>query len=151
MQYTVSLPGFENQNVVVRMSGLGKPSLLINGNAVKTAGFKRKMLIRRDDQLEVVAEWKNSFIGDVPKLIVDNTIYQIAPPSPWYVIAWCMFPLILIFIGGALGGLCGGLACATSLSIFRLSIPLVLKFLITFFTSFAFFALYLIIVFMIYN
>lgn len=115
----VKVAGFENQKIEVKPSGFASTAkLFVNGlEAVK--GKKRgQMLLRQDDGTEVIAKWKGNFL-DVPKLEVNGQIYHIDKPIKWYQWIWGGWPIMMIFFGGALGGICGAIALSVNLKIYR--------------------------------
>lgn len=57
--------------------------------------------------------------------------------------AWACWPLILVFMGGALGGLCGGLAAGINLKIFNSAKSSKFKYAVSFLVSLAGVAAYL--------
>ena len=70
------------------------------------------------------------------------------PQSPnvklqWYEHACCGLPLILMFLGGALGGACGGVGYAVSTSVFKKAMPTPVKYVLSLLISGAAFGLYL--------
>ena len=61
----------------------------------------------------------------------------------WYEQACCGLPLVLLFIGGALGGACGGLGYGVSAAVFKKALPTPVKYLISLLITAAAFGLYL--------
>jgi hypothetical protein len=63
---------------------------------------------------------------------VQQTVSPGAPPQKLPTIAHvvCGWPLILMFIGGAIGGALGGLAYVINLSIYKSKMPAALKFVL---------------------
>jgi hypothetical protein len=130
MKISISLDGFEGQEVEVKANGLGKYRLFIDRQPVPV-GKKGRMTLRRNDGTEVIATWKNSFIGDLPKLVVDGSVIELAKPLPWYVKVWCALPLTVIAFGGAVGGALGAIGMITNFALFRTQLPVLAKFLTT--------------------
>ncbi|MGG3838465.1 hypothetical protein ABEV00_15780 [Paenibacillus thiaminolyticus] len=130
MKASISLDGFEGQEVEVKTNGLGKPRLFINRQPVPV-GKKGRMTLRRNDGTEAIATWKNSVIGDLPKLVVDGNVIELAKPAPWYVKLWCVLPLALIFVGGAIGGALGGIGAIANFAVFRTQLPAMAKYMTT--------------------
>lgn len=130
MNYPINLHGFEGQRIEVQSAGLlAGPKLLVNGQPAAKGPKRGQMSLRRDDGREVVAAWKLQFMGlDVPQLTVDGQTITVAEPLPWYVWAWSALPILLLFIGGALGGIAGAVGFSINTSIFRSSWPAVVKF-----------------------
>ncbi|MFC2951473.1 hypothetical protein ACFOOP_06005 [Marinicaulis aureus] len=58
----------------------------------------------------------------------------------------CLWPLILIFVGGFIGGACGGGACAINIQIMRGSLPGPAKYALAVLTGIGAFVAYLLIV-----
>jgi hypothetical protein len=61
----------------------------------------------------------------------------------WYEHACCGLPLLLIFLGGAVGGACGGLGYAFSTAVFKKAMPTPAKYALSLVISFAAFGAYL--------
>ncbi|MCT4507774.1 MAG: hypothetical protein N4A48_03300 [Tepidibacter sp.] len=129
MIYSVSINGFEEQNIQVKIGGLRGPRLLINGEVVPK-GKKRKMTVKKDDGSEVIATFKNKLVG-LPNLIVDGEEINVTEPLEWYVQIWCYMSLPLIFIGGALGACFSIIACSINTIIFRSSMNVILKYILS--------------------
>ena len=58
----------------------------------------------------------------------------------------CLWPLILIFVGGFIGGACGGGACAINIQIMRGSLPGPAKYALAVLTGVGAFVAYLLVV-----
>ncbi len=132
MRYIIYPTGFTNQTIEVATSGLGGKAKLFVNNQEVVSKRRKPMILRRDDGQEVEAIWKRDAFGlDVPNLIIDGALVQVTKPLPVIAKLWCFLPLILIFIGGAIGGLIGVIAAAANTSVFRLSANIMVKFIIT--------------------
>jgi hypothetical protein len=133
VNYPITLEGFEGQAIDVQTAGfLTGPKVLINGQPAAKGPKRGQMILRRNDGRDVVAVWKPQFLGlDVPQLAVDGKAIQVAEPLPWYVWVWSALPIILIFIGGALGAMAGMVGFSINTSIFRSSWPGPAKFGLT--------------------
>lgn len=131
MKYTVNLEGFEGQRIEFQPAGFFSASKLFINDIEARQGPKRgEMVLTRNDGREVIATWRNSFL-DIPKLAVENKVIDIVKPLAWYEWVWNGWPLVLLFMGGALGGLFGGLALALNLNIFRSQQSTALRYAIT--------------------
>ncbi len=58
-----------------------------------------------------------------PKILFAGQEIEAMPPLPAFWVVWAYLPLLLIIIGGAIGGLCGGAATAGVLSALRSDLP----------------------------
>ena len=61
----------------------------------------------------------------------------------WYEHACCGLPLVLMFVGGALGGACGGLGYGLSSAVFKKAMPTPAKYVLSLLISATAFGLYL--------
>ena len=88
------------------------------------------MLMRRDDGAEVLASWKPMALGfDAPQLLIEGKTIPLVRPLQWYKYTWCGLAIFLLFVGGAIGGLLGGLAFTLNVQVFRMELNPFLKFL----------------------
>ncbi|WP_099189531.1 hypothetical protein [Tepidibacter mesophilus] len=148
MIYTVMIDGFEEQKIQVKVGGIKSPRLLINGEVVPK-GKKRKMALRKDDGSEVVATFKNSFWGlGVPNLVIDGEEIQVTKPLKWYIQVWCYITAPLIIIGGALGASLAVIACSTNMVIFRSSMNIIVKYILSLIVSLIAIGMYLFMAYM---
>jgi hypothetical protein len=119
MEYPISHPDFEGQNLVVRPAGPGDFShhLLQNGAAIKKA--KGVYSVKNNAGVVVPVKLKNDFLDPVPKVVIGNDIITLVPPLKWYEYVWAGIPLLLILKGGAVGGGIGAVAAFYNAKIFR--------------------------------
>jgi hypothetical protein len=126
MRHPLNVPGFEGRTLEIDAGAWAK-RLYVDG-AVAPKGQKLgQMLLRRNDGREVVAKWAPSF-DPAPSIVIDGQLIRTAPPLAWY--AWLVVgaPLCLVFVGGALGGLCGALAATANAQLVRSSLPAVMRY-----------------------
>jgi len=144
MKYPVEIPGFEGQTVEVESGGLfSRAKLFINGRQVPKGPKRREMLLTDSYGSKVIASWRNNFL-DVPNLFIEGKLIRVVPPLKWYEWIWNGLPILLIFLGGAVGGALGAVAVAINISIFRSQQDAILKYSITGVVSFVAVVLYLI-------
>ncbi len=118
MDIPIRLTGLENQNLALRAAGFSGPQLLLDGNPVvkqKDGFFK----LKSDSGSLLAIKFKNRFLDPIPDLIVGGRTLTLVPPLQWYQYAAMALPLILLFLGGALGGLIGGIGAYMNSRIFR--------------------------------
>jgi hypothetical protein len=117
----LTITGFEGQDIVVVPASLWQgPQLLVQGQPARKGTKRGTLVLRRNDGREVEATWKATFLGlDVPALLVDGKPVPLVEPLPWYQIAWCAIPILLLLVGGALGAMIGMVTTAINLKIVR--------------------------------
>jgi len=132
MSYKVSIEGFEGQDIEVKTSFWSGPKLVVNGVPAPEGNKRGEMLLQRNDGRQIIARWKPQFIGlDVPQLIVDEKVINLAEPLKWYQWIWGGLPIALVFIGGALGAIAGIIGFTINTKVFRIEMNSVLKYVIT--------------------
>jgi hypothetical protein len=132
MQHYVQAEGFEGRQLVVESSGFfSGPRLLLDGQPATKGPKRGQLLLRRNDGVDVIAQLRSVFIDPIPQITIDGKTIKIAEPLPWYIWVWSGFPLVLLFIGGALGGGLGAAAMMINGRVFRTDMPGALKFAIT--------------------
>jgi hypothetical protein len=138
---------FQGQNILIRLHGIGGSQLLINGApAAREKGF---YTLTDNTGKAVKARLRHRFYDPIPLLELDGIKVKIAPDLKWYEYTWMAAPVvILLFAGGALGGICGALALIASAFIFRSKVNAILKYVISLVYSVAsWVAFYLLIMF----
>jgi hypothetical protein len=132
MNYSTKINGFEGQNIEVKVSFWSGPKLLINGEPAQKGTKRGEMFIQRNDGKQVTASWKPQLFGlDVPQLVVDGNIVNLVEPLKWYQWVWGSWPILLLFIGGALGALAGLISVTINAKVFRTEMNDVLKYLVS--------------------
>jgi hypothetical protein len=125
-----NIPGFEGRKIVLRPAGvLTGVKLFVDGEAAKPKWGK--FTLRRNDGTETQAILRSNFVDPIPQLMVDGKVYSAVKPLAWYELVWSGLPILLLFIGGALGAFCGLVAAYTNSRIFRTGLHPVLKYLVT--------------------
>lgn len=118
MDIPVQLPGLEGQNVALRLAGtFSGAKLVVNGQPV--AKQNGVFNLRSNAGSTVAVKFKGRFLDPIPNLEVGGQIIQLRPALAWYQYVWMSLPIVLVFGGGAIGGMCGGLAAGVSSRIFR--------------------------------
>ena len=118
MNIEVAHPQFRNQKLAVRTAGwLAGPKLLVNGAAAKK--HKGRFSVRSDTGQDATIELKYNYLDPIPKIKIDGNPIEIAPPLHWYEYACIGIPLLLVFVGGAIGGFVGALGALASGRVFR--------------------------------
>jgi hypothetical protein len=119
MRIEVRHPEFKRQQLSVEtaVSVFSGPKLLLNGAAVKKV--KGRYPVISDSGTEKLVQMRYNLIDPVPTLKIDEQTVNLLEPLQWYEYAWSGLPFLLVFAGGALGGLVGGAATIANGRIFR--------------------------------
>lgn len=132
MNFPVKIGGMEGQTIEVATSFWSTPKLLVNGEPAPKGARRREYILLKDDGTTSVVSWKPQLFGiDIPQLLVDNQIIPVVAPLKWYQIAWSVFPVSLLFVGGALGAIFGILGFYSNTRVFRMPMNGFYKYLIT--------------------
>lgn len=129
MKTNIQIPGLEGRDVVAVTNPLsGKNALLIDGQPAAAGPKRGQFVFRRSDGREATAYFKPAFPDTMPILMVDEQPIRLAPKLEWYELVWACFPIVLLFVGGALGGLLGAGGAAFNIQIFRSKMPVVARY-----------------------
>lgn len=132
MSYPLFVPGFENHDVEVKPSGFAHgPRLLLNGNPAPRGPKRHQYVLTLPSGSKSVVQLKPSLLDPVPKVMVDGEQIEIVEPLAVFQLIWSGLPLLLLFIGGAIGGLIGGGAYWTNLLVFRSEMRSAEKYILT--------------------
>ncbi len=126
MLHKLEVPGFEGQRLEID-AGAFKKTLLLNGVKAPSAGVGRYRLTRNDGR-EVTTKWTMSF-DPAPSIVIDGQTIRTAPPLKWHEMAVVGAPLLLLFVGGAIGGLLGGVAATFNAKLMRSAQPAAVRYL----------------------
>lgn len=118
MDFPIEHEAFAGRGLALRTAGFFKgPRLIIDGTELK--GKKRKFSVRDNYGAEREIRLKNNGIDPVSKVEIEGQTLELVRPLAWYEYAWMAIPILLIFVGGALGVLFGLVAVSSSARIFR--------------------------------
>ena len=126
MRYRVEAPGFTTRRVELETAGfLRGARLLQDGEPAPKGPGRGTFLLRRDDGGEATARFRPSpfVIDPVPTLEIDRRRIELVRPFRWYELVWLAVPVVLVFVGGALGGIVGVVAAAGNAQIMRTGQP----------------------------
>jgi len=122
MDYPITLPGHSDLNLSLRLGGfLTGTKILKDGVPLKKT--KGVVMVPLADGSALELKMKLGFDMSTPKILFAGQEIKVMPPLPAFWVVWAYLPLTLIFIGGAIGGLCGGAAAAGTLSALRSDLP----------------------------
>lgn len=121
MKYNFNLPDFPNSNFKIETSiWTGKSKLVMNNLQVEQSKEKGKPFLIPTDNGEFVKAFQKQSLPDfVPTLEINGIKNQIVEKLKWFQYAIGGIPILLLFVGGAIGGAIGALAVMTNFNIFR--------------------------------
>ncbi len=120
-QYRVNAPALEGREVMLESRTLGQPRLWVDGQAAQRGAKRGQYLVPTGNAGAVTVAVRPRLLGvdPVPDVEVDGQKVSLAEPLHPAAVVWGVLPLGLLFIGGAIGGLLGGLAAAVNLKLLR--------------------------------
>lgn len=119
----ITYPGFEGRGLALRPMGfLQGAAIVCDGRA---APRKRRTFTLADNRGAPVTFRLNGNLFDpIPAVIVGGqTTIRLGRPFAWYEYVWIALPLALLVAGGAVGGLCGGVAMLINARLLRSDQP----------------------------
>jgi len=122
MDYPIELPGHTGLNLALRAGSLFTGAKILK-DGVPLKKNKGAVSVPLADGSMIELKIKIGFDLCTPKIVYAGQEIEVMPPLPVYWMIWAYFPLVLIFIGGALGGLCGGMAAGGTLAVLRSDLP----------------------------
>lgn len=118
MKLEVQHPAFAAQQLSVEAAGLfSGPKLLLNGAPVPK--LKGRYVVKSDSGEDTTIELKYNWFDPIPKIKIAGELESLAEPLAWYEMLWIGAPVLLMFIGGAIGGFLGVLAVLANGRVFR--------------------------------
>jgi hypothetical protein len=104
----------------VEPAGWFRPArLFLDGQPAPKGPKRNQYLISQDDGISKLLQLKQVFIDPVPQVLLDGELIQLAEPLSVFQWIWSAIPIVLIFLGGAIGGGIGGAAFWINTRIFR--------------------------------
>jgi hypothetical protein len=134
MKCNFSLPQQSDTIIDVEYSfWTGKLKVFANGQPVeRSAQSKRKnpkYIIPGPGEIEQILEVKPSIFDGGLNVFVNGTKIPVTRPLKWYEYLMGGLPILLIFFGGAIGGLFGAIGACCNFMIIRSKLNIVVKIL----------------------
>jgi hypothetical protein len=107
MRYRVDYPGLRPRELVVVTSMLRGPRLFADTEELKGRSNRFLVDLEEGGQVEVLLR---PGLDPVPRVTVGGHAVVLARPLRWHEYAAAALPVLLVFVGGAVGGLIGMLA-----------------------------------------
>jgi hypothetical protein len=129
VRYQVNLPELPGRKVEVELAGVFSGArLLVDGQPAAKGPKRGQFFLRGADGRDVLIALKTTFLDPVPQVLWAGRTIKIVEPLTLYQWLWTGIPLLLVFIGGALGGALGGVAMAFNVRILRSDKTAVLRY-----------------------
>ncbi len=121
MQYSVPVEGFTDDQIILETAGFfSGPKLLLNGEPAQRGEKRGQYVLPRDDGSEITLKLKNVFFDPVPQIVTnEDQVIKVIEPLKWYQWVWSSLPILLVFMGGAIGAIFGLIAASISIRVFR--------------------------------
>jgi ABC-type sugar transport system permease subunit len=140
----IEVPGFEGRNLKVIDNDIFKPyDIHIDGQKVRRTRFKYIVTDNNGKETEIKFIW--NILLDACKISIKDQVFIIKEPLHWYQYLWAGWPMVMLFVGGAIGGGLGAAATVVNTQIFRSKLHGFFKYLITLVISISAFMIWLII------
>jgi hypothetical protein len=101
-------------------------AILADGKAVGRKG--RAFTTADNSGAPVTFQLKGNILDPIPAVLVGGQTIRLARRFAWYEWLWVVLPLTLLVAGGALGGLCGGVAMLINARLLRSAQPPVVRY-----------------------
>ncbi len=120
MEFLLHLTGFESQQVIAVGPGfLSRPKLLVNGKEAQRTRKRFEYVLRDNQGHKYFIEVRPIFLDPVPKVVIDGEEIFLEEKLTAIQWIWSGLPILLMFIGGAIGGFLGATAFWINTRIFR--------------------------------
>lgn len=124
-EYPVVVPSIAGQLTIVEPSIWRGAKLLVDGAPAER--IRGRYRLKKSDGTTTEAQFRSSFGQYLPTLIVEGASYDVGPKLSKAFLVLAFLPFCLVFIGGALGGLCGAVGWAFNNQLARTSLPATVK------------------------
>jgi hypothetical protein len=139
----VNLVGVSDRKVEVESSVFGGAKLLVDGQPAPKGPKRSQFLVRGTDGYDSVVELKTSLPDPVPQVLWAGQTIRLEEPLKWYQWLWVGVPILLLFLGGAIGALVGAVAVTLNVRILRSNMSAIIRYAATAFVSVAACGMYL--------
>ncbi|HEY3798616.1 MAG TPA: hypothetical protein VGL58_09700 [Caulobacteraceae bacterium] len=114
----IDYPCFEGRGLALKPVGLWRGAAIVcDGQPLPRK--LRTFTAKNNAGADVVFKLTGIFVDPIPQVQAPDRTIQLAKPFAWYDYVVIVLPLALIGLGGALGGLCGGMAAYTNAQLLR--------------------------------
>jgi len=120
-RYSFDLPEYQNIHVDLELSfWANKPTVWVNGQLISPSPKNpREFMLPLPNRTEVKMEIKGFTFDYQPRVIIGGKFISVARKLKWYETLLASIPVVLLFTGGALGGLCAFVAVSSSFKTLR--------------------------------
>jgi hypothetical protein len=135
MDFPFTLPGCEHIPLTLRTGLFSGAKILYQGIPLKKIPGRKFVLGLSDGSDLTLGLKPNALDLLVPQVVYNNDVIPVAPKLPVYQQVLVYLPFLLMFIGGGIGGLCGGVGAIVNLHIFHSSQHSAVKVLLSILTT----------------
>ncbi|MBU6260415.1 MAG: hypothetical protein KGO01_18535 [Burkholderiales bacterium] len=130
MKYDIHHPLFQRQRLSLTPGTVFRGAkLFLNGAPAKRS--MGKYLVKNDAGEDTPIRIVSNFVDPVPAIKIGTDTVRLLPALKWYEYAWIGIPVLLLFIGGALGAGLGVAAAYSNSRVFRSDRGSAAKYLLT--------------------
>lgn len=131
MRFEFTVPQAESPRIVIEYPFMLRPRVSVDGKRIeRVRDVGRPYLIEMPDGTAKKMTVSTAGLDYVPKVTVDGERIYLARKLSWYELLLGAFPVLLLFLGGAIGGLIGGGAMILNYRVLRTERPAAVKALI---------------------
>lgn len=132
MKIPLELNGFEGQDLILETAGMLRGARITVDGEPATKGKKRDQFVVHDNNgFKVVVQLKQTLFNPVPTLVIDGQSIKLAKSLNALQWIWSALPIVLVFVGGAIGGAIGAGAFWINLRVFRSEMSASEQFILT--------------------
>jgi len=118
VKYPIEHDDFQGRDLAVRIDGVFSSAKLYEGPSL-VSGSRNKFVLRDNHGQERTIQLRATLLDPLPVVEIDDEKIRLDRALAWYEYLWAGLPVVLIFAGGALGGLFGASAAFVNARVFR--------------------------------
>jgi len=120
-------PGFEGRGLALRPMGFfSAAGIVADGKPAPRKG--RSFTVADNQGAPVIFQLRGNLLDPIPAVVVGDQTIRLARPFAWYEYILVLLPMALLFVGGLLGGLCGGVAVLINARLLRGGEPAAIRY-----------------------
>jgi hypothetical protein len=115
------LPEYQNIHIELQLTfWTNKPNVIVNGNPVPhVPGNSRSFIITMPNGTQAKMDVKGFTFDYQPRILINGKLLTVMRKLQWYEWLPAVLPVALIFVGGAIGGLCAFVGVSLNFKMLR--------------------------------